>query len=84
MLAARAQGVGSAITSVFMFQWDKVKEILQVPSEGNWSFKCCVSMGYPTGRWGVAPRRPVHEVAFRNSWDGALGFEIPQPLWPED
>ena len=43
----------------------------------------CVTMGYPTGRWGVAPRRPAHEVAGRNSWGGDLGLEIPNALWPE-
>ena len=41
-----------------------------------------VPMGYPTGRWGVAPRRPVHEVSFKNRWGAPLGFEVPEPLWP--
>jgi len=81
MLAARAEGVGSALTSVLMFRLAETKEILGVPEEG-WNFAGCVTMGYPTGRWGVAPRRPAHEVARRNSWDGDLGFEIPAPLWP--
>lgn len=81
MLAARVDGVGSALTSVFHFNLDPVKEILGVPEEGDWHFNCCVTFGYPTGRWGVAPRRPVHEVSFRNTWDGDLGFEIPEPLW---
>lgn len=84
MLAARVEGVGSALTSVFNFNIDPVKEILQVPEEGDWHFNCCVTFGYPTGRWGVAPRRPAHEVSFRNSWDGDLGFEIPRPLWSKD
>ena len=82
MLAARAEGVGSALTSVFHFNLDPVKEILGVPEEGDWHFNCTVTFGYPKGRWGVAPRRPAHEVSFRNSWDGELGFEIPEPLWP--
>ena len=30
----------------------------------------------------LAARRPVHEVASRNSWDGDIGLEIPEPLWP--
>jgi nitroreductase len=81
MLAARVEGVGSALTSVFHFDYEPVKEILGVPAEGDWHFNACVTFGYPTGRWGVAPRRPVHEVSFRNSWDGELGFEIPEPLW---
>lgn len=81
MLAARAHGVGSSLTSVFFFQLDKMKEILGVPDEGDWVFNACVTFGYPTGRWGVAPRRPAHEVSYRNSWDGPLGFEIPEPMW---
>lgn len=81
MLAARAEGVGSAITSVFHFQLKRVLQILQVPEEEGWQFACCVSFGYPLGRWDVAPRRPAHEVAFRNRWPQAVGFEIPKPLW---
>jgi nitroreductase len=82
MLAARAEGVGSSLTSVFFFQLDAVLEILGVPKEDGWLFSSCVTFGYPTGRWGVAPRRPVDEVSYRNSWGTPLGFEIPEPLWP--
>jgi nitroreductase len=81
MLAARQEGVGSAITSVMMFRIGEVLELLGVPADAGWNFNCCVTLGYPTGRWGVAPRRPVHEVACRNHWDTPVGFEIPAPLW---
>ncbi len=81
MLAARAEGVGSAITSVLMFKREQTYQILGVPEDKNWNFAALVTMGYPTGRWGVAPRRPVHEVAYRNQWGTPLGFEIPEPLW---
>jgi nitroreductase len=82
MLAARAEGVGSSLTSVFFFELDPVLEILGVPKDEGWLFSSCVTMGYPTGVWGVAPRRPVHEVSFRNRWGTDVGFEIDQPLWP--
>jgi nitroreductase len=82
MLAARAEGVGSSLTSVFHFQVDKVLEILGVPKEDGWLFSSCVTMGYPTGRWGVAPRTPVHEVTYRNHWGAPVGFTIDAPLWP--
>jgi hypothetical protein len=82
MLAARAEGVGAALTSVFFFEVDKVLSILGVPEGEGWLFSSCVTFGYPTGRWGVAPRRPVHEVSFRNQWDSPVGFELPEPLWP--
>ena len=57
MLAARAEGIGASWTSVFMFQLDKVLGLLGVPKEDGWLFSSCVCFGYPTGRWGVAPRR---------------------------
>ena len=81
-LAARAEGVGSALTSVFLlYGHDEVLDIVGVPKDEGWLFVNCVTFGYPLGRWGVAPRRPAHEVASRNSWGGDLGFEIPDPLW---
>jgi nitroreductase len=82
MLAARAEGVGTSWTSVFLFQLDAVLDILGVPKDAGWIFASCVTFGYPTGRWGVAARRPVHEVTYRNQWGTPLGFEVPEPLWP--
>jgi nitroreductase len=82
MLAARAEGVGSALTSVFLFRIGEVLEALGVPADQGWHFNACVSFGVPTGRWGVAPRAPVHQVSFRNRWGSPVGFEIPAPLWP--
>ncbi len=81
-LAARAHGVGSSMTSV-LGAWhpDETFEILGVPTDEQWVMACCVSFGYPTGRWGVAPRRPVHEVAFRNRWGAPVGFTVHEPLW---
>jgi nitroreductase len=80
-LAARAEGVGSALTSILgSFHGAEVGELLRVPGNG-WTNACMVSFGYPIGRWGVAQRRPVDEVAGRNGWDGELGFSVPSPLW---
>lgn len=81
-LAARAEGVGSALTSVLgVFHGPETLEILGAPTDEHWVMACCVSFGYPTGRWGVAARRPVHEVSFRNRWGNDAGFEVPKPLW---
>ena len=81
-LAARAEGVGSALTSVLAFRAADVMKILGVPAEEGWHMACCITFGYPTGRWGVAARTPAHEVAHRNQWGQPVGFEIPEPLWP--
>jgi nitroreductase len=81
-LAARAHGVGSSLTAVLGFWYpNETCEILGVPTDEQWIMACCVSFGYPTGRWGVAARRPVHEVAFRNRWGAPVGFTVDDPLW---
>ena len=81
-LAARAEGVGSALTTILgFFAPTETLEVLGVPDGKGWLLAATVSFGYPTGRWGVAARRPVHEVAYRNQWGEPLGFEVPGPLW---
>jgi nitroreductase len=82
-LAARAEGVGSALTTVLgHYKNEQTLSVLGVPPGHGWEMACCVSLGYPTGRWGVAQRHPVHEVAYRNTWGTDLGLEVPGPLWP--
>ena len=82
MLAARAEGVGASLTSVLLFENDAVLEVLGVPAGEGWLMSSCATFGYPTGRWGVADRRPAHEVAFRNQWGNDVGLTIDEPLWP--
>jgi nitroreductase len=81
MLAARAEGIGSTLTTLLNNRAD-VDALLGVPTDGGWRQMACVPMGYPTGRFGVPPRRPAHEVTFRNRWGVEPGFEVDEPLWP--
>lgn len=81
MLAARAEGVGSTLTGFLQFSPDEVSEILGVPKGEGWYLNGVVAMGYPLGKWDVGARKPVHEVAARNSWQGDLGFTVAEPLW---
>ncbi len=82
MLAARAEGVGATLMTILSLREDEVASLVRVPEGKRWKLACSVAFGYPKGNWGVAHRRPAHEVAARNSWDGELGFEVPDPLWP--
>jgi nitroreductase len=85
MLAARAEGVGSTLTMFLNSHHDEVVALLGVPADEGWRMLACVTLGYPTGRWGIAPRRPAHEVTFRNRWGTPPGFEVQNPLWrPQD
>jgi nitroreductase len=81
MLAARAEGVGSTLTTFLTFRHDEVVALLGAPTDEGWRMHACVPLGYPTGRWGVAPRRAAHLVTFRNRWGTPPGFATPEPLW---
>jgi nitroreductase len=84
MLAARAEGVGSTLTGFLQTYYaNEVMDLLGVPKDSGWYLHGVVPMGYPRGKWGVGARKPVHEVAARNRWDGDLGFNVPEPLWPD-
>lgn len=82
ILAARAQGVGSALTNVLgIYRPDTTKDVLGVPLDRGWALSATVAMGYPQGRWAVAPREPAHTVTYRNHWGTHPGFTIDEPLW---
>jgi nitroreductase len=84
MLAARAEGIGATLTGMLQsFFADEVFDILGVPKDAGWYMHGAVTLGYPTGKWGVGARKPVHEVAARNSWQGDLRFTVAEPLWPK-
>jgi nitroreductase len=84
MLAARGHGLGTCLTTILgMFQQAATFEILGVPDDKGWMMNAAVSVGYPTGRWGLAKRKPAHEVAYSERWGEPLAFTIDQPLWQE-
>lgn len=82
MLAARAEGVGTCLTTILgAFRGPEVFQLLDIPTDKGWQLAAAVSCGYPLGRWGLAERAPVEEVSFRNRWGEPLGFEVGGPLW---
>jgi len=70
MLAARALGIGSCITTIHRFRDAQLKELLGIPAEIETA--ALIPLGYPLGRFGRPPRRPVPEVAFADRWGQAF------------
>jgi len=66
MLAARALGVGSCLTTIHGFRDAQVKALLGIP-EGV-ETAALIPLGYPRGKFGRPPRRPLGEVAFAEHW----------------
>ena len=71
MLAARALGLGTTLTTSHRCNEDKVKTLLGIPDDVD-TF-CLIPVGYPLGRWGEAQRRPVEELAYQDGWGRKLG-----------
>ena len=70
MLAARALGIGSCLTTIHRYREAQVKELLEVPPDVE--TVALIPLGYPVGKFGRPPRRPVAEVAFADGWDRAF------------
>ena len=82
MLAARAHGVGTCLTTILaLFEQESVCDILGVPTDRGWQLAAAVSCGYPLGRWGLAQRESAEKVAFQDGWGRPLPFASANPAW---
>ena len=82
-LAARAEGVGSTVTTVLnMYAHNEVNEILGVPSGKGWIQHGCLPMGYPLGKWGIPSRKPLEKVCYENEWGAVPSFNSPPARLP--
>lgn len=75
MLAARSLGLGTTLTSRHRLAMPETRAVLGIPDDA--SIYAVIPLGYPLGRWGEAPRRPVREVAFRDHWGAPFSPEEP-------
>jgi nitroreductase len=70
ILACRAFGLGTVLTTIHMFYEDEVKKILGLPAEVH--TYALMPIGYPRDKFGPIRRRPVNEVVcldrFGNRW----------------
>jgi len=64
ILAARAQGLGTVLTTVYRVYEDDVRELCGIPD--RYEVVALLPIGHPRGRWGVAPRRAAESLT---SWN---------------
>jgi len=63
MLAARAYGIGSTLTTLYMAHEAEVRDLLGLPDDAL--TMALIPLGYPAkGRWAQPKRRPLDEVVF--------------------
>jgi nitroreductase len=66
ILACRALGLGTLITTNHILYEDEVRAILGLPDD-VFTF-ALMPIGFPHGKYGPLTRRPVSEVAFADRW----------------
>jgi nitroreductase len=72
MIAARAVGLGTTLTTSHLGDEPALKKILGIPD--SVLTYCIIPIGYPLGRWGEAKRQAVEAVTYRDTWGNA--FEV--------
>ncbi len=80
-LAARAEGLGTAITTLLKIQKERVEDLLGVPRDTVWNMHGMVPIGYPTGNWGIPRRQPAEDAVFAETWGQPVTWSVPEPLW---
>ena len=74
LLAARALGIGSTLTTIHRRHNAEVKALLGVPDA--YDVAALIPLGYPLGKFGSGPRRPLDEVIYSERWGQP-------PVWSE-
>ncbi len=67
LLAARALGLGSVLTTLHLLYEDEIKQRFGIPAEVE--TVALLPIGYPKGKFGPTTRRPVEEVTYWEKWD---------------
>jgi nitroreductase len=66
LVAARAQGIGGTMTTVFRIHHAQMRRVLGIPD--GVQIHAIVALGRPRGRFGRARRIPVHKLTYRDRW----------------
>lgn len=75
LLAAGGLGIGSTLTTIHRFRNQQVKDLLGIPREVEPA--ALIPLGYPLGKFGRPPRKPLGEVAYVDRWGQP-------PAWSHD
>jgi nitroreductase len=66
-VAARALGLGTALTTVVRIRTSEVLALLGIPDD-RFEIAALVPVGYPAGHFGVAVRKPAAAVTHWDAW----------------
>ena len=73
LLAARALGIGSVLTTLHPEVMERVYAMFGIPAEVE--FHCCIPLGYPRGRFGPTSRFPTSDTTSWERWGAPPPWE---------
>jgi nitroreductase len=75
-LAARAHGIGTSLTTLYLGHDEELRELLGLPEDAR--TMALIPMGYPSkGSWAQPRRLPVEEVVHWGRWGAQRSRSIP-------
>jgi nitroreductase len=80
-LAARSLGIGSVFTRILVRDAQEEIEHLLGVHDSPWRLQGVIPMGYPLGRWGVAPRPSATEACYSERWGEPVSWSAPPDRW---
>jgi nitroreductase len=66
MLAARAEGLGTCLTTIHQHNEKLIKDYLGIPE--NIDTYALIPLGYPATKFGPLTRKPASEVTYYDRW----------------
>lgn len=67
LLAARALGIGSVLTTLHPRVMERVNGMFAVPPDAD--FHCCIPLGYPRGNFGPTQRYATADTTYWDRWE---------------
>lgn len=71
LLAARALGLGTVLTTLHRHNEGAVRELLGIPENAHTA--ALIPVGWPMGKFGPGPRLPVESVTYWDTWGAKEG-----------
>jgi nitroreductase len=77
LLAARALGLGAALTQIQLLVADELADALAIPD--GIGLHATVTLGHPAGHHGAVRRRPLAELVFEDGWEQPAAWAVDPP-----